>query len=365
MITIAVWYFGSWVCVKAKLIKQESATLFNKRVFLIQLGFLPAFFGLHILDAVGRVTDASLAAVNRLDIVFTGVAVVVLTIWFFCSLKIVKKGLPKVEAIILLNAAAMLALALFLRSYLSVSDFNNLYWTIGLNGRVSTALDSRVWGSIGWQTVDPMLFYEQLTRVFIRLAPNMTVGNLKLYILLSFGLLIVLSIVGTILGTQSRSRRRTILLTIISLLLVALFFITCAVAITDNSEININERLFEHGLSLNIRSSERYINFGDVAGFEWSYVYIFMPGMARDTIESIIGFEDSNIPKVIEDGYTQMLFVCGRLGNLRVVCNIHDLKPYRVYVDWIEGMEYLRFESTTVVSRLERAPDGTIAISLQ
>ena len=63
-----------------------------------------------------------------------------------------------------------------------------------------------------------------------------------------------------------------------------------------------------------------------LAHFIWDEAYVFSPGTTKKDIEDIIGFEDRNIPLIIVEGNTQMLFVL-REPN-KVVCSLHDERPY-------------------------------------
>jgi hypothetical protein len=77
----------------------------------------------------------------------------------------------------------------------------------------------------------------------------------------------------------------------------------------------------------------------NVANFPWYYAYVFKPGTTRKEIEFILGYKDKNIPRVIKEGYTQMLF--DFRGD--VSCSIHSIKDYVFDVGEFEG-DYLRID---------------------
>jgi len=54
---------------------------------------------------------------------------------------------------------------------------------------------------------------------------------------------------------------------------------------------------------------------------DWIRMYIFAPGTTREEIREITGSRGALLPKVVQEGYTQILFFApGR----RIVCNIHS-----------------------------------------
>ena len=54
---------------------------------------------------------------------------------------------------------------------------------------------------------------------------------------------------------------------------------------------------------------------------EWVVLYIFEPGTTREEIREIAGIRNIRLPRVVNEGYTQILFI----GDGRVVvCNIHS-----------------------------------------
>ena len=165
----------------------------------------------------------------------------------------------------------------------------------------------------------------------------------------------------------------------IKLILLVLIPIVIVVSIyfynDYNLEVNVNERGFESLLGYwleqieDIRgtSFEGYYDtlpFFYMTNFRWSSVYIFQPGTTKSEIEAIIGFEDRNIPEVIREGYTQMLFVQDRhIYHWNVAANIHGRKPYRFYVEGFHDEPYVRLDWFPKC-RIEIEPDGTIKIIL-
>jgi len=105
--------------------------------------------------------------------------------------------------------------------------------------------------------------------------------------------------------------------------------------------------------------------FTDLAAFLWDHAYIFQPGTTRSEIEAIIGFEDRNIPELIREEYTQILFVNDSHMDSdiwSVAANIHDIKPYRFYVEGLEGESYARINFKTARARLKIQPDNIVNI---
>gem|GEM_PF-3064803 len=256
--TLSFWYIGSWLYVKLKSkslggtlrqwlprgsdnipaefdilptqpkdldieVVKKSAALFNKRMLLVQLGFLPAFVGMHIglwilrhtvYPAFNIGSGFNWAATrhpsfaNALDIAFTGIALGILAIWFVCSINFVKKGLSKLETVLLLNAAAILALVQFLHRYLIVHNLAGLEAAISVfGGLVIDPYYEVGWGwswGLRWATIDPMHFYEYLSRLFIRFAPWIPTDNLLPHVFISFGLLLAISIAGAKIGESKR-----------------------------------------------------------------------------------------------------------------------------------------------------------------
>ena len=146
-----------------------------------------------------------------------------------------------------------------------------------------------------------------------------------------------------------------------------------------NLEVNVNERRFEFQLERRVAEIESMrgsrfegqyddgFYFFHLAGLAWSNAYIFQPGTTKSEIEAIIGFEDRNIPEVIREGYTQMLFVQDwwHISHRNVAANIHGRKPYRFYVEGFEGSNesYIKIPDYAKC-KLEIEPDGTIKIIL-
>ena len=154
-------------------------------------------------------------------------------------------------------------------------------------------------------------------------------------------------------------------------------FVAIAVAVhtysMHNLEVNRNERQLEHWLDFWVNrvndiydgDFDRGFWFADIAGFTWDHAYIFQPGTTRSEIEAIIGFEDRNIPELIREGYTQILFVNDSHIDSdiwSVAANIHDIKPYRFYVEGLEDERYIRINFKTARARLEIQPDSIMYI---
>jgi hypothetical protein len=101
--------------------------------------------------------------------------------------------------------------------------------------------------------------------------------------------------------------------------------------------------------------------FPDIAAFRWDYAYVFKPGMTRDEIEDIIGLEYEGIPDVIEDGYTQMLFVN---TYWEIVVSIYDDLPFRFHIEGTDDFEHGNYARITNQARcrLVVEPDGSVTI---
>lgn len=134
-----------------------------------------------------------------------------------------------------------------------------------------------------------------------------------------------------------------------------------------NTEIRRNERLVDSNVRRHHRRAmHEEIGLEHITFSFWGFAYMFQPGMTRSQIEAIIGFEDENIPEIINYGYTQMLFVFDFIPPIptrRVTANIHDIKPYRFYFEGFEGgdEDYMKF-TRWATCRVEIEPDGTIKI---
>jgi len=99
----------------------------------------------------------------------------------------------------------------------------------------------------------------------------------------------------------------------------------------------------------------------DIISVGGNHTYVFRPGTTREEIESIIGFSDKNIPEVVIEGYTQLLYVEDRGLTPRVITNIHTMKPYRFYIEGSQDKEYVRL-SLWARCRFKIEPDGTVKI---
>lgn len=110
-----------------------------------------------------------------------------------------------------------------------------------------------------------------------------------------------------------------------------------------SSTINRNEREFDRWVGRDyIAAIDEEYWLKALSPFQWHSAYIFRPGTTRDEIESIIGCEDKNIPEIIVEGYTQILFVAyARDAGIprQVMANIHGVKPYRFYVEGFQSSE--------------------------
>jgi len=165
-------------------------------MMLMQVGFLPAFLDIYIGHWILRNID-----MFSRDFVYTSIALVTIVFWFACSMNFVENGLSRIEAILLLNAAAVLALGYFLYNYLIVYDLVYVEWTVVSWGGITVET-----GSIWWQNIDHMHFYEHISRLFIRFMPWIPTVNL-LPIFVSFGLLLTVSIAGAKFGEFRKGKR--------------------------------------------------------------------------------------------------------------------------------------------------------------
>jgi len=202
---------------------EKSIALFNRRMFLMQLGYLPAFFGIYLTHWVLRVfvypffgMHTSIAWMStgdpafavRLDFTFAAIALFIFIIWFVVPMSFVKKGLSKIEAVLLLNAASVLALIHFLHSYFTIHrnfiihELGGVEWAITAWGGVANRYGDD-YGGIWWPAVDPMHFYEPLNRFFIRFAPWIPTTNTMLLVFIGFGLLFALSVTGAGIGGRN------------------------------------------------------------------------------------------------------------------------------------------------------------------
>jgi len=101
------------------------------------------------------------------------------------------------------------------------------------------------------------------------------------------------------------------------------------------SELDENERTLDRTIGeVYIVAMYRETGFTSYAPFGWSYAYIFRPGTTRYEIEGILGFEDNRIPEVIQEGYTQMLFVLEKRDSTEsvITANVHSIKSYMFYL---------------------------------
>jgi len=250
LVTWGFWYFCSWLFVKIKCTKtlsefmprrvdalppefakiqlpddpshlepaQKSAALFNRRMLLMQLGYLPtlfgmyighwilrnAFFGFGVHSGGGRVWSSGPSFAYTADITYTIIALGLIAIWFACSMNSVKNGLSKAETVLLLNAAAVLALLHFLYR-LTVHNLAGAELTIAPWGGIGIApygYTERLWW---WTSIDPMNFYEHISRLFIRYIPWIPADNLLLPVFISFGLLLIVSIAGAKAGKSRKT----------------------------------------------------------------------------------------------------------------------------------------------------------------
>jgi hypothetical protein len=90
-----------------------------------------------------------------------------------------------------------------------------------------------------------------------------------------------------------------------------------------------------------------------IAAFHWDYAYVFRSGTTKREIEEIIGFKDKNIPKVINEGYAQMLFV----GFGEVTCSLHGKKDYHFGVGEFEGNYLKTSYSDRPIGRITKEGD--------
>jgi len=213
------WYLVSWGLAGIRLIKEESATLFNRRMLLVQLGYMPAFVGMYTGHWIFRTfvyPSFGIRTINRawiddplfasaVDRTYTIIALVLIALWFICSMRSVKKGLSRLETIIILNAAAVLGLFHFLHRYLFIhwDRYAGAEWVItrwyDVGAYVGNYLGTMP-AADSWSSIDPMIFYEYIIRLFIRFMPWIPSNNPLLLVFLGLGLLIVISVIGTKFG---------------------------------------------------------------------------------------------------------------------------------------------------------------------
>ena len=155
-------------------------------------------------------------------------------------------------------------------------------------------------------------------------------------------------------------RKKAVLLVIISLMIVIGF----AFYNIHISAVNYNERVIDRQIARLIASDrdERWLS--NIAFFTWNHAYVFQAGTTRNEIEKIIGFSDANIPRVVREGYAQILFVSDGLDELydnSVRANVHGRKPYRLYVEGFGNENYVRLNQWARL-RVEVEDDGTIIV---
>jgi len=232
---LSIWHIGSWILVKTRLLKTENAIIFCRRLLLAQVGLLPAFFGSYITHWWLRsftwrsfgmrasrfvwMETASPSFTNAVNRAFVGMTLVILAVWFICSFVYSKKGMTKIELMLLLNAAAVLALIRLLNQYiLIVRDYiiyNNLEVALSVTNRgISIAQTEEYRQGVAsivvhdnWVFVDPMHFYMHTTRIIIRMMPWLPSDNILLPIFIGFGLLLAASFTGATLGRYLRLKK--------------------------------------------------------------------------------------------------------------------------------------------------------------
>jgi hypothetical protein len=127
----------------------------------------------------------------------------------------------------------------------------------------------------------------------------------------------------------------------------------------------------ERKIDSNVRFYSNYINdkynyydapFETIAVFSWDYAYFFKPGTTKEEIEEIIGFSNNSIPKIVQDGYTQALFVTIRDD---IACSIHSKKNYLFYFgDFQDDYIKLSFGKWTKCNITKSGDTGKIILDL-
>lgn len=124
-----------------------------------------------------------------------------------------------------------------------------------------------------------------------------------------------------------------ITLTIISIILLALFFVlknTPNRDIWDLNAIKLKQKIFS------MEQGVETINLTDLTPFDWDNVYSFYPYTSKEKIYKTLGYKWDDITEAMSEGIIQMVFV----NQGKVVCYLTGLPSNIKYDIALNPSEY-------------------------
>ena len=85
----------------------------------------------------------------------------------------------------------------------------------------------------------------------------------------------------------------------------------------------------ENSGTLEYISIEDGLPLSEVIQDVWNRAYIFEPGTTRAEIESVIGFEDNRLMRVVREGFTQILFIDDTFSRSILALNLHAREDFK------------------------------------
>lgn len=101
------------------------------------------------------------------------------------------------------------------------------------------------------------------------------------------------------------------------------------------------------------------IRLGELAAFEWSYVYTFDPYTPKEAMAETMGVSPRHLRETVSEGMVQLVFV-DDIGNVSAsVCGYAESLGYSVNLGrWDNGKPYRRIARETDVFVYRRRSDG-------